>query len=382
MSAVIRQWCLLLVVASGLLVGCSSERDRQWYKPNVNYTVDEFKRDRDALHQQGQRPRRGVHEGARLGAAHRRPRRRRPSRRRTNPRGPKLLASARSSSTSAASCGTCAGTWPGSSTAPTPCRAPRSSRPSTARRRGPRSSAESAIPVAWTDGAHRELERRAGRTLPRLHDEWRKAQAPIEPNVDLVRALRPPYRCSILSNADVSLRGRLEGELALHHLFDDIVVSAEVGMAKPTPAIFRLAAERLGLPPAACVFVDDWDKNVEAAREVGMHGGPSPLRPGRRPARAARRRRRDGGEPRRVARTALFLSPGAELAPAVALARRADALGYESLWVTHGIGRDALQVLAAYGARGPARRARQRASSRSTRGIRCCSPRRRSRCPT
>jgi len=47
MTAVIRQWCLLLVVASGLLVRCSSEQDRQWYKPNVNYTVDEFKRDRD-----------------------------------------------------------------------------------------------------------------------------------------------------------------------------------------------------------------------------------------------------------------------------------------------------------------------------------------------
>ena len=48
MTAVIRQWGLLLVVASTLLVGCSSDRDRQWYKPNVNYTVDEFKRDRDA----------------------------------------------------------------------------------------------------------------------------------------------------------------------------------------------------------------------------------------------------------------------------------------------------------------------------------------------
>jgi hypothetical protein len=47
MAAVIRQWCLLLTVASSLLVGCSSERDRQWYKPNTNYTVDEFKRDRD-----------------------------------------------------------------------------------------------------------------------------------------------------------------------------------------------------------------------------------------------------------------------------------------------------------------------------------------------
>lgn len=47
MTAVIRRWCLLLVVATGLLIGCSSERDRQWYKPNVNYTVDDFKRDRD-----------------------------------------------------------------------------------------------------------------------------------------------------------------------------------------------------------------------------------------------------------------------------------------------------------------------------------------------
>jgi alkanesulfonate monooxygenase SsuD/methylene tetrahydromethanopterin reductase-like flavin-dependent oxidoreductase (luciferase family) len=50
-----------------------------------------------------------------------------------------------------------------------------------------------------------------------------------------------------------------------------------------------------------------------------------------------------------MARTALFLNPGADLAPALALARRADALGYESLWVTHGSGRDALQVLGAYG---------------------------------
>lgn len=125
-------------------------------------------------------------------------------------------------------------------------------------------------PAAWTDGAHRELERRAGRPLPRLHEEWRKAQTPIDVNVALVRALRPAYRCSVLSNADLSLRVRLEGELSLHHLFDDIVISAEVGMAKPAPEIFRLAAHRLGLPPEACVFVDDWDQNVEAARALGM----------------------------------------------------------------------------------------------------------------
>jgi HAD superfamily hydrolase (TIGR01509 family) len=125
-------------------------------------------------------------------------------------------------------------------------------------------------PDEWAEGAHRELERRAGRALPRLHEEWRRAQVVIDANIALVRALRPPYRCSVLSNADVSLRGRLKDDLALDHLFDDVVVSAEVGMAKPRPEIFRLAADRLGLAPEACVFVDDWDKNVEAARAVGM----------------------------------------------------------------------------------------------------------------
>jgi probable F420-dependent oxidoreductase len=49
-----------------------------------------------------------------------------------------------------------------------------------------------------------------------------------------------------------------------------------------------------------------------------------------------------------MARTALFLNPGTEWSVAVDLARRADALGYDSLWVTHGVGRDALLVLAGY----------------------------------
>jgi len=48
-------------------------------------------------------------------------------------------------------------------------------------------------------------------------------------------------------------------------------------------------------------------------------------------------------------RLGLFLNPGADLGEAIAIARRADALGYESLWVTHGVGRDALLVLSAYG---------------------------------
>lgn len=125
-------------------------------------------------------------------------------------------------------------------------------------------------PAAWRESAHRALEARASRPLPRLHDRWREAQHAIEPTLALVRALRPPYKVSILSNADATLRHRLEREIRIHDLFDDIVCSAEVGMAKPEPAIFRLAADRLGVPPARCVFVDDWDENIAAAERVGM----------------------------------------------------------------------------------------------------------------
>jgi len=127
-------------------------------------------------------------------------------------------------------------------------------------------------PGAWRRDAHRALEERAGRPLPPLHEEWCKSQAAIEKNVELAACLRPRYKVSVLSNADASLRHRLEHEIAIHHLFDDIVCSAEVRMAKPEPAIFHLACSRLGLAPAGCVFVDDYEPNVKAAQDLGMHG--------------------------------------------------------------------------------------------------------------
>ena len=52
-------------------------------------------------------------------------------------------------------------------------------------------------------------------------------------------------------------------------------------------------------------------------------------------------------------KTAAFLSPGGDFTASVALARRADELGYDSVWVTHGGGRDSFLVLAAYGAVAP-----------------------------
>ena len=127
-------------------------------------------------------------------------------------------------------------------------------------------------PLRWREEAHRALEAGAGHALPPLHDAWRAQQSPIAENVALVRALRRNYRLAILSNADRTLRERLSAGLPVHDLFDDIVCSAEVGMAKPEPGIYVLACGRLGLPPRACVFVDDHEPNVRAAEACGISG--------------------------------------------------------------------------------------------------------------
>ncbi|MET8698623.1 HAD family phosphatase [Kitasatospora sp. NPDC058032] len=52
-------------------------------------------------------------------------------------------------------------------------------------------------------------------------------------------------------------------------LFDDLVMSFEVGSRKPEPEIFALAAERAGVDPARCVLVDDLEKNCAGARAAG-----------------------------------------------------------------------------------------------------------------
>jgi putative hydrolase of the HAD superfamily len=124
-------------------------------------------------------------------------------------------------------------------------------------------------PAAWRADAHHRLERLAARPLPPLHEAWRARQGLVAANVELARALRPAFRTAILSNADLALRPRLH-ELGVHDAVDAVICSAEEGIAKPEAAIYHRAAARLGLAVEACVFVDDHEPNVAAARALGM----------------------------------------------------------------------------------------------------------------
>lgn len=86
--------------------------------------------------------------------------------------------------------------------------------------------------------------------------------------IDAVRSARGAgVRTGLVSN---SWGTRRYPRHLLDDLFDGVVISGEVGMRKPAPEIYALGAERIGLPPAECVFVDDLPFNLEPARELGM----------------------------------------------------------------------------------------------------------------
>lgn len=61
-------------------------------------------------------------------------------------------------------------------------------------------------------------------------------------------------------------------ERAPMEIFDATVISGDVGLHKPQPEIYELGAERIGIPPAECVFVDDLRENIAGAEAVGMRG--------------------------------------------------------------------------------------------------------------
>jgi epoxide hydrolase-like predicted phosphatase len=89
--------------------------------------------------------------------------------------------------------------------------------------------------------------------------------------VDFLRSLRGSYKTCLISNAFDDLRSFIVRE-KFDDVFDHMIISAEVGVAKPEAKIFHLALEQLQVQADEAVFVDDFIENIEACEELGMEG--------------------------------------------------------------------------------------------------------------
>ena len=118
-----------------------------------------------------------------------------------------------------------------------------------------------------------ELARQVAVKLNISVEDWlrvvSKAERPNQELLDYIASLKQTYKISILSNSSV---GTLQRKLSSEQLdlFDSSVVSAEVGMIKPDRDIYLMAAEKLGVQPTECVFIDDSQVHCDGARQTGI----------------------------------------------------------------------------------------------------------------
>lgn len=101
---------------------------------------------------------------------------------------------------------------------------------------------------------------------------WDQPILPMEGMAQLVEELKTAgYGIYLLSNASVRQRTywpRVPGS----ELFDGTLISAEEGVIKPQPEIYRLCLKRFGLNAEECFFIDDLQANIEGAKACGISG--------------------------------------------------------------------------------------------------------------
>jgi putative hydrolase of the HAD superfamily len=108
--------------------------------------------------------------------------------------------------------------------------------------------------------------------LHRFREVYFEALHPNQPMIELMQELRAEgKRMALLTNNVREWEPVWRPMLPVDEIFETVVDSGFVGCRKPEARIYELTLERLALPAAACLFVDDLLPNIEGARTAGMN---------------------------------------------------------------------------------------------------------------
>ena len=106
--------------------------------------------------------------------------------------------------------------------------------------------------VSWVCDATNEPQ-------PRVVETVRRARAAGIPTL-------------LLTNSVTGFFPVIEATIPVDELFDHVLESLRIGVRKPVAQAYEMAAATLGVAPEHCVFADDQEVNVAAARALGMTG--------------------------------------------------------------------------------------------------------------
>lgn len=92
------------------------------------------------------------------------------------------------------------------------------------------------------------------------------------PVLQIMKRLKKNYKIVLLSNTDIMRYGFIRKKFPEIMIFDEYILSFEVGFMKPQPQIYREALKQAGAEAKECVFIDDREENIKAAVKLGMSG--------------------------------------------------------------------------------------------------------------
>ncbi|MFM7070065.1 MAG: HAD family hydrolase [Actinomycetes bacterium] len=122
----------------------------------------------------------------------------------------------------------------------------------------------------WMDEIRRRVVAAHGSDCLGALDEWESNVGVVDTEMlSVIRRVRQHATVALLSNGTTRLRRDLH-VLNLLDEFDVIFNTAELGVAKPDPVVFRTVIDALGVTPEASAFIDDMDGNVAGAASVGI----------------------------------------------------------------------------------------------------------------
>lgn len=109
-------------------------------------------------------------------------------------------------------------------------------------------------------------------SVDEFHAQFFSADFLDENLMALIRGIRPSIKTGLISNAWSNARHIFTEVYPIADAFDVMVISAEEGVMKPDPRIYRVALDRLGAQAVESIFVDDVLENVRGAEALGMRG--------------------------------------------------------------------------------------------------------------
>ena len=125
------------------------------------------------------------------------------------------------------------------------------------------------------EAIRQRIPERLAETAEKIYNNWIENLTPIPGMEDiLVRIKNKGGRLYLLSNISIGFAENYRNVPSVCRvlsLFDGLVFSGPIHMAKPDPAIFRFLLEKYRLSTEETLFIDDNPKNIETAKELGLH---------------------------------------------------------------------------------------------------------------